>query len=79
LANGNLEPYLQVQSTSFAPWAPPTQVAVLPCGQVTEQDCVLSALFAEQVFGGSSAATGNAPQASIITATLKENFKLRIL
>src|SRR5262245_52731278 len=30
--------YLQVQSTLAAPWAPPTQVAVFPSGQVTLQD-----------------------------------------
>lgn len=50
--------YLQVQLTSdpVAPWAPPVQVATLPSGQVTLQDCDRSALLAEHVLGDGPAA-----------------------
>ena len=37
-ASSTTRTYLQVQSTSLAPCAPPTHVAVFPSGHVTEQD-----------------------------------------
>jgi hypothetical protein len=77
---------LQVQVTSLAPCAPPTQVAVLPSGHVTEQVCILSALFDEQLlvaafaagFGASSAKAGSTPLAKIKAAKTEVLFRLRI-
>lgn len=78
--------YLHVQSTSAAPCAPPTQVAVLPSGQVTEHDCSRSALFAEHVLDVAAAAGFGASAANEIeldpatkAARIRSTFTIRMV
>jgi hypothetical protein len=73
--------YLHVQLTSEGPLPsvlPPVHVAVLPSGQVTEHDWVLSALFAEHVFRPAALAKFALKLAMATVDAISRNARIRL-
>lgn len=72
--------YLHVQLTSPGPLPsvlPPVHVAVLPSGQVTEHDWVLSALLAEHVLRSAALAKFALRLAMAIVDAISSNARIR--